>query len=151
MSELRGDSAAGPPVYPENNPKHLMGIKKVPLLSVLPTSGLIYEAVVMRYGAYYAPKADGTFGYGPFNWRSAEVVASIYADAAMRHIMAYWDGEANAKDSRLPHLGHAKACLGILIDATETDNLIDDRPPPGSSPQLLERYILEDNPIAGDG
>jgi hypothetical protein len=26
------------------------------------------------------------------------------------------------------HLGHAKACLGILLDAEATGNLIDDRP-----------------------
>lgn len=122
------------------NPKDLMGIKKVPFLSVIPSSSLIYEALAMQYGAYEAPRADGVRGYGPYNWRDNKVIASIYVDACMRHIMDWVDGEANARDSKRPHLGHAKACLGILADAIESGNLIDDRPPAGPGPRLLEKW-----------
>ena len=122
------------------NPKDLMGIKKVPFLSVIPSSSLIYEALAMQYGAYEAPRADGEKGYGPYNWRDNKVIASIYVDACMRHIMDWVEGEANAPDSKRPHLGHAKACLGILADAIESGNLIDDRPPAGPGPKLLEKW-----------
>ena len=123
------------------NPKDLVGVKKVPNLSVIPSAGLIYEGIAMRYGAYEAPLVDGvSFGYGPFNWRKNKVVASIYVDAALRHIMAWMDGEENAEDSGAPHLGHAKACLGILADAIESGNLVDDRPPKGPAPELLKRH-----------
>ncbi len=122
------------------NPKDLLGVNKVPSLSVIPSASIIYEGLAMRYGAYEAPRKDGVKGYGPYNWRDKEVKASIYVDAAIRHIMAWVDGETNAPDSKAPHLGHAKACLGILADAIETGNLKDDRPKPGNAAELLERW-----------
>lgn len=71
---------------------------------------------------------DGARKYGPFNWRGNAVVASIYIDALIRHAMSWFEGEECADDSGVHHLGHAIACLGILLDAQETGNLIDDRP-----------------------
>ena|ERR1041385_2862752 len=123
-----------------SNPKDLLGIRKVPMFSVVPPASMIYEAKAMQYGAFLAPRADGTLGYGPFNWRDNKVIASIYIDACVRHLMDYWDGQINATDSNAPHIGHAKACLGIVADATETGNLLDDRPRPGCAPDLLERW-----------
>jgi len=124
------------------NPKDVMGGKKVPLLSVLPPASLIHEALAMRYGAYLAPKADGTFGYGAFNWRTSPISAAKYYDAALRHLLAAWDGEDFAQDSKLLHLAHAKATLGIVLDARENGVLIDDRPPKGSAAHLLELWRL---------
>jgi len=124
------------------NPKDLMGIKKVPGLSVIPPASMIYEALAMRYGAYLAPKADGSFGYGPYNWRENPVLMHIYVDAALRHLWALWDGEDDAADSNVPHIGHVKACMGILADAKELGNLVDDRPLVGMAPDLLERFKL---------
>ncbi len=129
----QGESTQSP-----HNPKHLMGRSKLPLFSVVPPSSFIYEAAAMRYGAYEAKRKDGQLGYGPYNWRRAKVVASIYIDAAVRHIMDYWDGEDLAPDSLVHHLGHLKATIGVLIDAIETGNVIDDRPPKGTGPSLLE-------------
>lgn len=71
---------------------------------------------------------DGARKYGPFNWRGNAVVASIYIDALIRHAMSWFEGEECADDSGVHHLGHAIACLGILLDAQETGNLVDDRP-----------------------
>lgn len=122
------------------NPKDLLGIKKVPAFSVVPPASLIYEALAMQYGAYLAARADGTLGYGPYNWRDNKVIAHIYVDAAVRHLMSWWDGEENASDSRVPHLAHAKACLGILIDALESGNLVDDRPKSGVAARLIEKF-----------
>ena len=120
------------------NPKDLLGTKKVPNLSVIPAASIIYEGLAMRYGAFEAPLQGGGNGYGPFNWREKQVRASIYVDACLRHLMSWVDGEANASDSGVPHLGHAKACLGILADAIESGNLVDDRPKAGPAPALLE-------------
>lgn len=72
--------------------------------------------------------ADGARKYGPYNWRGNAVVARIYIDAAMRHLLAWLEGEETAEDSGVHHLGHAMACCAILLDAQETGNLIDDRP-----------------------
>ena len=71
---------------------------------------------------------NGATKYGPYNWRENPVVASIYIDACMRHLFAWFDGEEVASDSGVHHLGHAMACLAILLDAQETGNLVDDRP-----------------------
>ena|SRR5579872_1275595 len=112
------------------NPKDLLGIKKVPL-NLVPAIGIIYEADAMR---------DGGLKYGPYNWRKNKVIASIYIAAAMRHIMAWHDQrEENALDSGVHHLGHARACLNILLDAQRTGNLIDDRPEGGKAADLMRQ------------
>lgn len=112
------------------NPKDLIGIKKV-RLSLVPPSSIVYQALAME---------DGAKKYGPYNWRLNKVQASIYVDAAMRHLTSWFDGEDNAEDSQKPHLAHALACLGILVDAKETGNLVDDRPKAGSTSALIERF-----------
>ena len=127
------------------NPKDLLGVAKTPTLSLVPTTALILMGEAMRNGAEK---------YGAFNWRQHSVQASIYVDAAMRHLMAWWDSEQQAEDSGCHHLGHALACLGILVDAEELDKLIDDRPGAragdtpevGPSPLLLKRYKRDDSP-----
>lgn len=126
----------------ELTPKDLVGISKVPLISVVPPSSIVYEALAMRYGAYLAPRADGGKGYGPFNWRTKGVRASIYIDTFLRHAFGWWDGEDIASDSQVHHLGHLKASCGVVIDAIETGTFIDDRPPKGTSPQLLAAHRL---------
>lgn len=101
-----------------SNPKDLLGIKKVSI-SKLPAVALLHAAHALM---------DGARKYGPYNWRDKAVIASVYIDAAFRHINAWFDGEEMAADSGVHHLGHAIACLAIILDAAETGNLIDDRP-----------------------
>lgn len=112
------------------NPKDLLGVKK-PRLSLVPPAGFVYAALAM---------ANGADKYGPYNWRDKKVQSMIYLEAAQRHILSYQDGEENAKDSGVPHLGHAIACLLILIDAIETGNVVDNRPKAGPMAELIERY-----------
>ena len=71
--------------------------------------------------------ADGEAKYGRFNWRDRSITASVYYDAMMRHMLAYWDGENVASDSGAHHLGHVMACCAILLDAARTGSLDDDR------------------------
>jgi hypothetical protein len=99
------------------NPKDRIAAKKVDL-SLLPDIAMFHGAHAMM---------DGARKYGPFNWRDNAVLARVYIAAAKRHI-AYWAaGEEVAKDSGVHHLGHAIACLSILLDAQATGNLGDDR------------------------
>ena len=132
MSEKHPEKATGPdsPKPLGTNPKDLLGLKKVPL-SFIPPASLVYQGLAMW---------DGAKKYEPYNWRDNKVVAMIYIDACMRHIMAWVDGEENAQDSGVPHLGHALACLGILADAKETGNLVDNRPTAGVAAELLKRW-----------
>lgn len=115
-------------VVQAGNPKTLMGQRKVPMLSVIPPAALIHFADAMRYGAFEAPRADGSKGYGPYNWREQASESMVYVDAALRHIESWVDGEEKAPDSLAHHLGHAMATLGILLDAIEHDLVIDTRP-----------------------
>lgn len=101
------------------NPKDLLGKRKIAMGNVSMVAAA-YEAEAM---------ADGIRKYGRTNWRENNVIASIYVDACLRHIGAWFDSrEEHAEDSGAPHLGHAKACLSIIIDALEGGNLVDDRP-----------------------
>lgn len=100
-----------------SNPKDILGSKKVPLEQVCPVA-MAHEACAML---------DGTLKYGFRNWREKDVVAMIYVAAALRHISAWAEGEETASDSGVHHLGHARACLGILLDAQANGNLIDNR------------------------
>jgi len=119
-----------PGVIDSANPKDLIGVKK-PRLSLVPPAGLVYEALAM---------ANGADKYGPYNWRDKKVQAMIYIEACMRHLLSWQDREETAKDSGVHHLGHAKACLGILIDAIETNSLIDNRPRKGVMGDLIDRF-----------
>lgn len=101
-----------------SNPKDLLGTKK-PSISKIPPIALLHESLAMM---------DGGGKYGPYNWRGNKVIASIYVDAAKRHLDEWFEGIEEAEDSGCHHLGHARACMGILLDAQETGNLIDDRP-----------------------
>lgn len=70
---------------------------------------------------------DGAEKYGPYNWRDNGVIASVYVDAAKRHLDKWFEGQ-EYDPSKVHHLGHALACCAILLDAQFSDGLIDDRP-----------------------
>ncbi|MGY5795195.1 dATP/dGTP diphosphohydrolase domain-containing protein len=103
--------------YPDGNPKTAIGLTK-PSFSNVPSPALL---------PMMAAFADGAKKYGRFNWREKGVTASVYYDAAQRHLQAYWDGEDAASDSKVHHLGHAMACLAIILDAGRHGKLNDDR------------------------
>lgn len=113
---------------PDSNPKSAHGVQKVPL-HLVPPSALIYMA--RAFG-------NGAVKYGAYNWRETTLSASVYYAAAMRHMLAWFDGEELATDSGLPHMAHALACLALIVEATEGGNLVDDRPVNGVASQMLE-------------
>ncbi|HRP25362.1 dATP/dGTP diphosphohydrolase domain-containing protein [Thauera sp.] len=105
------------PELPDGNPKTAFGQAK-PGLSDVPTTALRELGVVMRLGATK---------YGRFNWRADAVSATVYYDAALRHMMAWMDGEESDPESGQSHLAHAMACCVILIDAAAFGKLNDNR------------------------
>ena len=120
-----------------NNPKDLLGSKKASLTKI-PAVAMAWESLAMM---------DGAGKYNSYNWRDNKVVASIYIDALLRHALAWWEGEQEAEDSGCHHLGHARACLGILLDAEATGNLLDDRPVNESSkgvfPEVMNKIAAK--------
>lgn len=101
-----------------SNPKDSIGTDKVPFHLWPETASALGSVAIL----------DGNLKYGRTNWRAAGVKASIYVDAARRHLNAWFDaGEDADPDSGIDHLGHALACLAILVDARAADKLTDDR------------------------
>lgn len=100
-------------------------------MSVVPPDALVHLMRAMQNGAEK---------YGAFNWRDKTVSATVYYDAALRHLMSWFDGEKAASDSGVHHLGHVMACCAILLDAEENGCLNDNRPKPGQFAGLISRY-----------
>ncbi len=117
----------------DENPKDRIGVTK-PHLHLIPSSAEIIESEVMRLGARK---------YGPHNWRTKRIKASVYVAAARRHLLQWFDGEDDDAESRLSHLAHARACLGILIDAIALGQVIDDRPTAGRAAELIQQYTRD--------
>jgi hypothetical protein len=115
--------------FKHTNPKDLIGSNKIPL-HLFPETAIVYGAMAFL---------DGALKYGRANWRAAGVRASIYYDAAKRHLGKWFEGENIDEDSGLPHLAHALACVAILIDAIEADKLKDDRMYKGGYIKLLKK------------
>ena len=63
------------------------------------------------------------------SYRAVGVRASVYVDAAFRHLARFWEGEDLDPDSGMPHLVHAMACCLVLRDSQIQGNETDDRPP----------------------
>ena len=62
-----------------------------------------------------------TFGaekYGANNWQTVPDAHNRYYAAMMRHVEADRGGEVFDKESGLPHLTHALACVAFMLHAT---------------------------------
>ena len=100
------------------DPKASAGAKKLTFQTLSPAA-LAEAAEVMRLGARK---------YGAYNWAQQPMKASIYYDAMMRHVMAWWAGEDRDPESGLLHTAHALCCAMILVEQARAGTLIDDRP-----------------------
>lgn len=94
-----------------------------------------FAAVPVRAlaGAALALGGEGAHKYGRHNYRIAGVRASVYYDASLRHIFAWWEGEDIDPASHLHHIDKAIAGLLVLRDAQLGGMCTDDRPPPVDS------------------
>lgn len=112
-----------------SNPKDSIGSDKIPL-HLWPETASALGALGLL---------DGMLKYGRGNFREIGVRASIYQDAAKRHLDYWFEGEDNDPDSGLPHLAHALACLAILVDAEACGKLTDDRQVAGGFRKLMTK------------
>jgi len=132
-----------------SNPKDTAaGASRVDI-SLFPTTAAVYGALAMT---------EGHLKYGGYNFRVADIRASVYLSAFERHFTKWINGEEQDQKTRVPHLGSCLACIALLIDATEAGSLIDDRPPAikdiselfdwaqGITEHLHEIYPIEDSP-----
>lgn len=117
----------------DTNPKDSVGIKKVPM-STVPAAVMAEVGLAML---------EGALKYGRHNYRASGVRASVYYDATLRHLFAWWEGQDLDPDSGLSHVTKAIACLVVLRDSMRQGMLTDDRPP-GSDVS----FIAELNAIA---
>jgi len=117
------------------NPKDALGIKKAPL-STLPTGPMYEVALAMLEGARK---------YGRHNYRVMGTKASVYYDAAMGHLTAWWEGEDIDPESGIHHLGKAMACLVVVRDSMMMNNWVDDRPPcyPDATKLMRNNPVVE--------
>lgn len=120
----------------DSNPKTTNGRLKPPVHAI-PPSAIIALGLAME---------NGEGKYGLMNWRQSAVSSSVYYDAALRHLLAWWDGENVAQDSNVHHLAHVMACCAILIDAEIGNKLLDDRPVAGPAAEMISH--LHDQRIA---
>lgn len=104
-----------------SNPKDAVGIFKAPMSRV--SSPVIMEAGLGML--------EGDLKYGSHNYRAVGVLASIYYDATMRHLMAWWEGEDFDPESLagLHHISKAISSLMVIRDAMIQSKFNDDRPP----------------------
>lgn len=77
-----------------------------PPLSLVPSSLLLEMAKVL---------AQGADKYGEHNWRQG-IHMSRLISAAMRHILAFNEGEDLDKESGLPHLAHAACEIAFALE-----------------------------------
>lgn len=103
----------------DTNPKDAVGTKKA-------TASTIPSPVMMEVGV---AMLEGARKYGRSNYRRAGIRESVYYDAAMRHLAAYWEGEDLDPDSGLSHITKAIASLVVLRDGQMNETSTDDRPP----------------------
>jgi hypothetical protein len=89
---------------------------KLPL-GLIPREALLAEAAVLQFGAQK---------YDAHNWRKG-MAWSRLGDAAMRHLLAWLDGEDNDPETGLPHLAHLRCCAGFLLNYAERGIGEDDR------------------------
>lgn len=110
-----------------SNPKDGVGVKKWRQFCTVPQTVISEVGVAMLEGHLK--------GYRRHNYRVAGVRSSVYVDAAMGHIMQWWEGEDFDQDvpgGRMSHITKAIASLVVLRDAMIQDMLNDDRPPKGA-------------------
>ena len=132
ISDIRPGQITAVPGCKDTNPKDAIGIRKAPM-SAVPTQVLLELGVAML---------EGAAKYGRHNYRFAGIRSSVYFDAVVRHLFAWWEGEDIDPDSGLSHITKAIATLVVLRDAQMQGKVVDDRPP-SARDQLWLKHLNE--------
>lgn len=121
------------PTTKPTNPKDAIGSDKVPV-HLWPQTATVLGAMALM---------EGMLKYGRSNWRAVGIRASIYNDAIIRHLNAWFEGEDIDPDSGLPHMAHVLACAAIIVDAIAADRFRDDRMYRGGYRPLIDNLTPE--------
>jgi hypothetical protein len=105
--------------WKDTNPKDAVGIAKA-TFSTVPGRVMAEVGLAML---------EGALKYGRHNYRVSGVRASVYYDAALRHLVDWWEGRDIDPESGIHHVTKAIAGLTVLRDSMLEGNLVDDRPP----------------------
>lgn len=127
----------------DSNPKYMNGAKKVPLASVPPIT-----SAYLALGHH-----EGVVKYGAWNWRVAGASAHTYVSAAKRHLDLWFEGQDRDPITGVPHLANALASISILVDASHSGTLVDDRPIDSGYQQDIEsihKMVQHLNELFGD-
>jgi hypothetical protein len=111
---LAADNAVGEIISGSSVGLHLDDGK--PRVDLLPPAALLKTAEVFDYGARK---------YGGNNYQKGIAFSRLYA-SALRHLLARAGGEANDKESGLPHFAHAAANVMMLMELERTKPEWDD-------------------------
>ncbi len=114
------------------NPKDAIGSDKLPL-HLWPSTATMMGSIAML---------NGMLKYGRSNFRAIGIRASIYYDAARRHLDAWFEGEELDPDDGVPHLAATLACVAIIVDAQAAGKLNDDRMVEGGYREFRERLTV---------
>jgi hypothetical protein len=107
------------PTSKDTNPKDAVAVAHIKFSS-LPLRVLVGPALAL---------SEGGWKYGRHNYRAAGVNASVYFDAALDHLFAWFEGEDTDPASGLHHLDKLLAGVMVLRDAQLGGKWVDDRPP----------------------
>jgi hypothetical protein len=94
-----------------------------PAYHLLPPELLEETARVLEYGAKK---------YAPRNWEAGMHWSRPFG-ALMRHMWAWWRGEATDPETGFSHLAHAACCIAFLLAYEARKIGGDDRPTPPAS------------------
>lgn len=117
--------SAAPKEFKDTNPKDSVGCTKPPMHCI--PAHVLFEVGMGMF--------EGGWKYREANYRVIGVRASIYYDAAMRHLIAWWEGEDIDPASQIHHISKVISCLAVLRDCQmQAENgsgvdYKDDRPP----------------------
>lgn len=101
---------------PETGAVKADGLK--PRVDLIPVAPLLDMALVLDFGAKK---------YAERNWERGFDWSRVYS-AALRHLMAFWNGEDLDEETGLPHVAHALCCVAFLAEYGHTGAGRDDRP-----------------------
>lgn len=99
-------NASKGPVYIEHP---IVGVKAdstKPRFSLLPWASVLEVVKVLEFGAAK---------YAEDNWQKVPDASRRYFDAAMRHMVAWREGETLDPESGFHHLAHATCCLLFML------------------------------------
>lgn len=116
-----------------SNPKDQIGTEKTPF-STIPSEVIAEVGLALL---------EGALKYGRHNYRAVGVRYSVYYDAALRHLTAFWEGQDIDPESGLSHVTKAIAGLTVLRDSMLQENAVDDRPPKNKNQNWMADFNIK--------